>query len=552
MMEWSHSMLDLDRTMFFKAKFDVTEKNGEDALWAVIMSLKLWSIRKAKRDGYDIPEVTKVWTELKYGSKIDAPNASVKLFSCLHQKEDVYTWACQHTENECVTGYAPREWTTEIGFEGKTFDSGTISIITIYSDSPGFLGPLQDTPCPSIPALVKYIAQNDRLVCTVDGNPLELDAVEITFDNIEEYYLALSDERRELPVIVCSPSGDGKLSLDPSTIAKQLGPNALVLFTHKYEVMDAFNKLFPSSKLKCYDGMVRVYAAMPHFLESTDAYKHRFFLQHQIYNDGENYYYKILRRALAEDVHFWETSIRVDDVKRLNRQSKREKQARDEREAFQDAAINNVTNIVNEAEKRAKEAEAAFDDAADELKRCKEKLNEAEKKANTCEYALAMQHSSTLAQVLDEMPELNLTRIAHIFVEAYPERIDFSERGWKSLCECVTAPELFWYTLHSICTVLYPMFFSSGTEIAKAFNSRTRLTLSFKESEATERNASFMRQREDEYQGRRLFITPHIKSGNGDPSSPKFVHIYFSLDKETGRLVIGDTRHLDVSSTSKR
>lgn len=312
-------MLDLDRTMFFKAKFDVAENSDGDALWSVIMCLKRWSLKKARYGDYRLPSEPHAWSELKHGDKIVADGADVRLFSCMHREGDVYTWACQHSEVSRIIGCAPREWTTEIGFEGRTRSSGTVSIITMYSDAPGFLGPLQETPSPTIPGLVRLLANDDQLTCTVDGCPLSLEPIEFKIDGCAALYETIANPAREVPVIVCAPSHGGRLSLDPETIVRQLGPNALVYFTRDCEAMNALNAIFPANDLGCFGGAVRIYAARPDFTNPSNSYHHRYFSTTQIREHGANYHYAILRRALAEDVHFWETSIRIDDVKRLNR-----------------------------------------------------------------------------------------------------------------------------------------------------------------------------------------------------------------------------------------
>ncbi|WP_158574848.1 hypothetical protein [Collinsella sp. AF08-23] len=40
-------------------------------------------------------------------------------------------------EDPRASGYAPRRRITEVGFEGKTINSGSVSIITTYGDMPG-------------------------------------------------------------------------------------------------------------------------------------------------------------------------------------------------------------------------------------------------------------------------------------------------------------------------------------------------------------------------------------------------------------------------------
>lgn len=242
-------MLDLDRTMFFKAKFDVAENSDGDALWSVIMCLKRWSLKKARYGDYRLPSEPHAWSELKHGDKIVADGADVRLFSCMHREGDVYTWACQHSEVSRIIGCAPREWTTEIGFEGRTRSSGTVSIITMYSDAPGFLGPLQETPSPTIPGLVRLLANDDQLTCTVDGCPLSLEPIEFKIDGCAALYETIANPAREVPVIVCAPSHGGRLSLDPETIVRQLGPNALVYFTRDCEAMNALNAISPQTTL---------------------------------------------------------------------------------------------------------------------------------------------------------------------------------------------------------------------------------------------------------------------------------------------------------------
>ena len=48
-------MIDLDRTMFFKARFEIEAPQGEDVLWSLVLSVRDWSLRKARRDGYSLP-----------------------------------------------------------------------------------------------------------------------------------------------------------------------------------------------------------------------------------------------------------------------------------------------------------------------------------------------------------------------------------------------------------------------------------------------------------------------------------------------------------------
>ena len=102
-----------------------------------------------------------------------------------------------------------------------------------------------------------------------------------------------------------------------------------------------------------------------------------------------------------------------------------------------------------------------------------------------------------------------------------------------------------------MCTVLYPLYRDGAADKTGEFNRRSRFKFARGEGPQTRANSKFMREREDEYQGRRLFIEPHICSSVGDPNSPQFIRIYFNWDEETERLVIGDTKHLTNCTTRK-
>ncbi len=87
-------MIDLDRTMFFKARFEIEAPQGEDVLWSLVLSVRDWSLRKARRDGYSLPQEMRFWSKLKSGEMLESPDGSVRLYAALHHGEFAQTWAC--------------------------------------------------------------------------------------------------------------------------------------------------------------------------------------------------------------------------------------------------------------------------------------------------------------------------------------------------------------------------------------------------------------------------------------------------------------------------
>ena len=134
-------MFDLNRTMFYKAEFDVEAPEGKDALWKVVMQMRRWVVDKASRAGYRVPEDAAAWSGFKAGKGIKAQGADVELRSCLHIDDGVYTWAGQLVENvDLGDGTAPRQWVTEVGFRGRSRACGTVSLVLSYGDLPGSSG----------------------------------------------------------------------------------------------------------------------------------------------------------------------------------------------------------------------------------------------------------------------------------------------------------------------------------------------------------------------------------------------------------------------------
>ena len=548
-------MIDLDRTMFFKARFEIETPQGEDVLWSLVLSVRDWSLRKARRDGYSLPQEMRFWSKLKSGEMLESPDGSVRLYAALHHGEFAQTWACQHVEDQRAPGCAPRRWITEVGFEGHSVDRGTVSIITMFSDMPGYIGPLQPVPKPNVPKLIASMLENDRLVCTIDGCEFGLAPVEFLCSDAPGIHERLANPYREVPAIVISPTRAGECLIDPEVLASQLGPNATVFYTVDCGAMDALNAEFEDESLRCYGGAVRVYAPHPHFGILGDGFNHRFFSAADIRGQGAEYYMAILRRALAEDVLARDTSVRIEDVNRLNRNAGKELAFKRRAEQIQDMALDQVKEMLDEAEGLARLAEDECDAMREELRQSRQANHDLEARIAWLEHALDSQGGSAAedgaATAIAGASELTIPAIARLFVSAFPDRIDFSERGWASLEDCRYEPRAFWSALHSMCTVLYPLYRDGATDKIGEFNSRSRFKFARGEGPQTRANSKFMREREDVYQGRRLFIEPHICSSVGDPNSPQFIRIYFNWDEETERLVIGDTKHLTNCTTRK-
>lgn len=129
-------MQDLNATIFFKAKFHIYATSGEndDLLWKLILDIRSWITKKLNRPGCHpvIESSLHKWTFFKKGGKFYdlEPLNRVYAESVFHQAEDEpskISWACKIVEKpEVESGYAPREWITEIGYQADTNTSAEI------------------------------------------------------------------------------------------------------------------------------------------------------------------------------------------------------------------------------------------------------------------------------------------------------------------------------------------------------------------------------------------------------------------------------------------
>lgn len=540
---------DLAHTMFFKASFDIEARPKQDALWSLVLEIRRWLQSKSKRNNFMLSWDIPVWTQLKKGDSIKSEDGNVSLFSSLHVNNNIYTWACKLTENQGIdNALAPRQWITEIGFLGKSLERGTVSIVLSYQDRPGFIGPLQAEPNPTIPGIVKSLLRNENLVCSVSG--IQLPNSEVLIEDARSTFELITNPKRAIPVILITPNYSGNFNISPNELHKMLGPNALILYTDNPSIIEELNSYLEPYNLSCFRGSLRVYDNYLDIAEPNDSTRHRYISSKTIGDFGPEATLQILRRALAQDVHFWQSMLRIEDIKRLNRKSSRDKREEELRNRYQDEALEEILEINQEKEN----AELLAEQALEENAQLSEENYNLKMRCNNYEQAFANtntgmnSNSEKLYQymmTLEKFPSSPI-EIANLAKHVFYDCIDFSERGWQSLDDCKTANDVLWQAFFDISTILHPLFKSNeSTNIVKTFGDRSRFEYAKGEGPLTHRNQKLMAQRIDIYQGREINIEPHISSKTGDPSSPRFLRVYLAWDEQTKKIIIGECgRHM--------
>ena len=564
-------MVDLNSTLFFKGKFQVKRKSPtNDLLWLLVQKIKIWIVPKWKRNKESIPNEISQWTSWKYGSQITSENGIVHLKSLYHQRSDLLEfWACKIIESwPSQNGYAPREWTTEIGFEQNTQDCATISIVIYYSDRPGFIGPCEKNPEGSIPKIIKLFVEDQSIDCSIENYPLDLKAKHLVPGDFPDFWKIVCDEDRDVPVIYISPRGVSETSnvgenlVDPQKLANLLGPNALVYYADDVDFSREMTQLCSPNNFGCYSGAIRIYAPHPHIQDADDYYRHRYISTRNLHDLGDEVY-SILRRALAQDVHFYDKMFRMEDCKYLNDRMKAEKRKQEYRETLE----NELLGTAIEKEKMLQEQLDRVDNERFQWELDRDlyetKIKDLESdlyqsKAREDAYRHEALVSNKRKEALEAVRKISkypqtAEDIAKYFVDHFADRIDFTENGFSSLKDCITKPDILWDALFQMSTLLYDLYENDEVKLVdQEFNQRSKLELARGEGRMTRKDPKLMRQYKDVYHGKEIDIQAHIKTNENNEASNKFLRVYFCYDSSIHKIIVGSCgKHLDDFTTQK-
>lgn len=541
-------MHDLNLNLFYKTTFDIeTIDPCNDVLWVLVLNIKSWICTKWRRNGVIISTEQRKWSKFKSGfaADLDDSDRVVHLESAAFWKtSESGEWACSISEMMADPPFAHREWKTEIGFVEEAHNRGKLSMVLSYGDRPGFLGPVHEAPGASIPNIIRMLRNDERIRCTVSGRSLPDGPIELRVGDFPEFWSFVSDNVRDVPIILLSSrfdsDGRASLSVDPNVLVDMLGPSAFVYYSTDQNFSAEMSYYLEDTSLRCTNGALRVYAPHPKFSDKGDYGRHRYFTIDDIKRFGQDGMATILRRALAQDVNFYEGMVRVNTIREKCRFRRVQSAAQREIDNSESAAI----DLVDEAEVRLAECAEERDRAKQECQEIRETIHILNSKNDALENALA-ERSDTNADVKLSPWPLASSEIAELFLAAYPARIDFTERGWKSLDDCTTAPDILWNAFHDLCTVMYDLCANkTGIDVKRVFNNRSRFTYAQGAGMMTRKDNNLMSEYMDTYQGRELNCEGHIKSG-GKESDPKFIRIYFAFDRDSKKIIISSCgKHL--------
>ncbi len=562
-------MLDLSARVFYKAHFDVEASHqGVSVFDEIIYGLYNWLYRK-----YGQPIANWNWQQLRRYGEFQTADCKVEANSTSYTEKNRLYWACkieeyqnQDAADEKTIEEAPRIWTTEVGFEQLSMTKATISYVLYYRDKAGFIGTIANPPTLNVPGFIKTLLFSKKLNCLCGDVKLYAHSQKIDVGYGMKFAEKVEQGDREIPLILVAPvmseEDEVEYSVDPESIAKNVMGNAIVYYPTTMGALDEIN-YFISKELQCRPGQIMIYWS------ANASTKHRYISAYQAETLGENEIVNILRRAFSTDIKYYDAHemFRMSDCEEMYRQSRIADLKRSIAAAKLMSEKKDLTNAelmeqllerdeyMQLAEQVDAEQRTQIDNLKAQLSDQKQENWKLQGKVDSMElvYAAAQDQVASLEAVrsITSLPQSPI-EIGQYFQKVYQDRLDFTDRGIKSLKTCTTRLDVLWECFYMMATVLPDLFRNGVVDIEAAYKEKTAWDLKRGEGKMTRKDKSLMAQRSDIYLGREINIEPHVANGNKE-SDPDFIRVYFAFDEITKKIVIGHVgKHLDNYSTRKQ
>lgn len=150
---------------------------------------------------------------------------------------------------------------------------------------------------------------------------------------------------------------------------------------------------------------------------------------------------------------------------------------------------------------------------------------------------------------IDELPRDNKD-IVRYFKLIYSDRLVFTERGEKEASRCGLNPDHLWRVLFTVANDLTEVYRNAkGPLTDEQIMCATGFDVALHEGSMTREQSDYMKLREDEIDGKKISVEPHLKlkQAKGEPAHQR---LHFQYDPEMRRIVVGYLGdHLESAAT---
>lgn len=460
-----------------------------------------------------------------------------------------------------------RLWSIEIGLNRNEDNNIHVAAITKNWIKEGYIGELPENPTPTTPYFVTSIVGDRRIICSKGGVRLLDTPIYVTVDEIDMMIKEISSYTRENPIIVIAPQNQIGAIIDEKSLTRKVCGNSNVYIIDSPEALNKLNNSIPK-EFSVFPGCIRVFAHRVNFSNRDDSYRHRFIRNDEIRRLGTKVVEEMIANGVARTSRAFHpneiyTILQISSARRHDRfveEIKRhEGEANSEFLALVIEENAKSASQISQLEAAKYELECALLSKDDEIDSLNEKIAEKkyqleQTKISFIEAEKSRSEFGSREEVIQSLQQLphNATGILDVITSIFPGRICVTDRGYRTAKAFNTDSEKIisdlWCATYELATKLYEIIFNSdASDFVNAFESQSSYGLAMSEGKQTQNDSSLMRLRKDEFEGREIDITPHIKFGT---RPPKMFRIYFSIDRDMNRLIIGTYGpHLDNFST---
>jgi hypothetical protein len=550
--------------LHYRCSFDLTAIDG--SAWAeIVKTIRSWIQRVVGEDD----QLAKGWF-FRGGSwrHSTTQRVSVRVEVAGYDEAEASAtyWAlrCEHSDRE----FPFRQWRIDIGITQKGPQLYGFSLILAQGLLPGFFGDEPPVPVPTAPNLVHRFLSSRRWSAVGGAEELTTKPKTIAAGEGPAFAKRLADTARSVPIVYVSRTISDELLFDAKRLAWLLA-GAAVVYTPESQTLDEEMEWVLPRPFRAQKGMLRIYAPGVKTQHEPDARRHRFFTADQIRDRTPAVIQDMTVRGIARRAHHLPANqvATVDDVltQRYQLRIKELKRSSEQQPSSEWVGLLEEVNSSLEQENQTSREQI---ETLTELTEAAEAENEGLRDENAKlkfekEQLITWhgEHEATIRQLRDELHVVSslsqlpndVAAVAATIEKLHVTTIEFTPEAWRTARDATFAhPEIAWRILWAMATTLHDLYFSNPDErmdIEKRFKELTGFDLALNEGRSTARDRRLMNLRKQEYNGRLIDITSHVKFGN---RPPKLLRVHYCPDRERRRIVVGHIgNHMDNFSTTK-
>lgn len=442
-----------------------------------------------------------------------------------------------------------RLWCTEIGLTRLDNFIVRFACVLKYAVFEGWVGPLPEEPCFSVPKFVKIIVS--KFPCYKESVRLQSNIYECLVGNAKNLSDLILDNNRILPIVVSAPDEHGNDPVELHTLQQIVIANANVFYL-PYDKIPDFNQQMPKD-LGMRPGMVRVYAK---FFQGDNSTRHRFYTKSKIEEYGKETVLSQIGIALSRNSKtFMATEIvRIKDVIHSRSMHKLQQLKKEKIEDYKgysellEAENADLEEKVKQRSLEIDEAKSSMTSLEDELRKIKAKFY--------CLENVDTQKSAGLNSFyqLSELP-LTIVDALNMLSAMFPERLIVHENALDTAsnfsgCNDINCVYSVWRMGYRLATDMHELLFQGKRyDLEKEFLNRTGIELGMSETKQTKKDKKLMDKRVCVYNGKEIDFTPHLKGKRNEG----YLRMHFSIDEKKSKIIIcycGE--HIETSGTRRK